>query len=120
MDNIVKGFQTNEGTKQYDYNALANKPTLITQVQVDAALNAAKEYTDEKIKGINSLPDINLDSYVTDDELSDKVSEALTEAKNNGDFKGEPGDDYILTEQDKRDIVNIIVQEFTNVAEVGA
>ena len=53
MDDTVKGFQTNEGTKQYDYNALANKPTLITQDQVDAALKAAKDYTDEKIKNID-------------------------------------------------------------------
>ena len=120
MVDSIKGFETNEGIKQYDYEALFNKPVLITQEDVDAALDEAKQFTLEKIEGIDSLPDINLDSYVTDDELSEKVTEALTQAKNNGDFKGEPGDDYILTEQDKRDIVNIIIQEFTNVAKVGA
>ena len=75
-----------------------NKPVLITQDDVDAALDEAKQFTLEQIEGITSLPDINLDSYVTDAELSEKVTEALTQAKNNGDFKGEPGDDYVLTE----------------------
>lgn len=32
MSEIVKGFQTTEGVKQYDYNSLANKPDLSTYV----------------------------------------------------------------------------------------
>ena len=74
MDNTVKGFQTNEGTKQYDYNALANLPTLISQDNIDRA-----------------------------------VANALEQAKESGDFKGEPGDDYILTEADKREVANIVL-----------
>lgn len=106
MDNTIKGFQTNEGAKQYDYNALANKPTLITQDQVDAALKAAKEYTDEKIKNIN----VNAgEEYVTVQELQEAITIALTQAKENGDFKGEPGDDYILTEDDKIEVANIVL-----------
>ena len=69
MIESVKGFQTNEGTKQYDYNALANKPTLITQDQVDATLKAAKEYTDAEIKkldisGGNEDQVIDVNEYV--------------------------------------------------------
>lgn len=74
MDNTVKGFQTNEGTKQYDYNALANLPTLISQDNIDRA-----------------------------------VTNALEQAKENGDFKGDKGDDYILTEDDKREVANIVL-----------
>lgn len=108
MAEPVRGFQTNEGTKQYDYNALANKPTLITQEQVDATLKAAKEYTDEKIKNI----DINAgEGYVTDQELQEAITSALTQAKENGDFKGEPGDDYVLTETDKNEIANIVLEQ---------
>lgn len=108
MAEPVRGFQTNEGTKQYDYNALANKPTLITQEQVDATLKAAKEYTDEKIKNI----DINVgEGYVTDQELQEAIISALTQAKENGDFKGEPGDDYVLTETDKNEIANIVLEQ---------
>ena len=108
MAEPVRGFQTNEGTKQYDYNALANKPTLITQEQVDATLKAAKEYTDEKIKNI----DINAgEGYVTDQELQEANTSALTQAKENGDFKGEPGDDYVLTETDKNEIANIVLEQ---------
>lgn len=108
MAEPVRGFQTNEGTKQYDYNALANKPTLITQEQVDATLKAAKEYTDEKIKNI----DINAgEGYVTDQELQGAITSALTQAKENGDFKGEPGDDYVLTETDKNEIANIVLEQ---------
>lgn len=74
MDNTVKGFQTNEGTKRYDYNALANLPTLISQDNIDRA-----------------------------------VANALEQAKENGDFKGDKGDDYILTEDDKREVANIVL-----------
>lgn len=75
MDNTVKGFQTNEGTKQYDYNALANLPTLISQ-----------------------------------DNIKETVTSALEQAKQNGDFKGDKGDDYILTETDKVEIAGIAAE----------
>lgn len=77
MDNTVKGFQTNEGTKQYDYNALANLPTLISQ-----------------------------------NDVGNAVVNALAQAKQDGDFKGDKGDkgdNYILTEDDKREVANIVL-----------
>ena len=42
-DKPIQGFQTNSGVKQYDYNALANKPTLITQAELDSAIDTALE-----------------------------------------------------------------------------
>ena len=65
------------------------------------------------------------------------VKEALIAAKESGDFKGdkgeqglqgiqgekgdkgEQGEDYVLTENDKTDIADIVLQNFVNVAEVG-
>lgn len=116
MTEPVKGFQTNEGTKQYDYNALANRPTLITQDQLDAVLKEAKDYTNEEIKKIE-IPDspgggtVDLtgyateewvkkqnyltsipSSYVTSTELTNEVNSALSQAKQSGDFKGDKGD----------------------------
>ena len=43
VENPIQGFQTNSGVKQYDYNALANKPTLVTQAEVNAAIDTALE-----------------------------------------------------------------------------
>ena len=42
-DKPIQGFQTNSGVKQYDYNALANKPTLVTQAELDSAIDTALE-----------------------------------------------------------------------------
>lgn len=130
MTEPVKGFQTNEGTKQYDYNALANLPTLITQDQLDAVLKEAKDYTNEEIKKIEIPEDDPIDlskyattqwvqeqnyltsipsEYITSTELTDAVNSALEQAKASGDFKGEPGDDYILTSSDKNEIANIVL-----------
>lgn len=79
MAELIKGFQTNEGTKRYDYNALANLPTLISQ-----------------------------------DDIGNAVADALAQAKQNGDFKGEVGPkpekgvDY-WTVQDQQDIINSVL-----------
>lgn len=158
MDNTVKGFQTNEGTKQYDYNALANLPTLISQDDVgNAVANALEQAKDkgdfkgdkgddyilteadkveiaEMAAGLIEIPDNpgsgNIDpdiyatkewvqkqnyltsipsEYVTSTELTGEVELALEQAKDRGDFKGEPGDNYILTEDDKIEVANIVL-----------
>lgn len=158
MDNTVKGFQTNEGTKQYDYNALANLPTLISQDDINGvvvnALEEAKDRGDfkgdkgddyilteadkaeiaEMAAGLIEIPDnpgsgdtdpdiyatkewvqkqnylTSIPSeYVTSTELTGEVELALEQAKQDGDFKGEPGNDYILTEDDKIEVANIVL-----------
>lgn len=132
MTEPVKGFQTNEGTKQYDYNALANLPTLITQGQLDAVLKEAKDYTNEEVKKIEVPESDPIDlskyattqwvqeqnylksipsEYITSTELTEAVNSALEQAKASGDFKGEPGDDYILTSSDKNEIANIVLEQ---------
>lgn len=93
MTESVKGFQTSEGTKQYDYNALANKPTLITQTEVDAAINTA--LAQAKASGDFNGP---------------QGEPGITPQK---------GVDY-FTEVEIQEIVNQVAAKFTNVSEVGA
>ena len=42
------------------------------------------------------------------DTLEQVLKDAIQAAKDSGDFKGDPGNDYILTEDDKQDIANLI------------
>ena len=37
----------------------------------------------------------------------------------NGEFKGEKGDDYVLTSEDKNEITNQVLQYFIDVSEVA-
>lgn len=209
-ENFVKGFQTDKGVELYDYNALGNLPTLITQEQLEAVQAAANKYTDDEIAKLDlngagsgettpipsqtnpfnittiistgqdfseltesgiyqiykaaaensqNCPTTNggvltvkarqnetnpilqymidttgktytryktstswstwkeyvitssLNEYTKKNELEAQVEQSLLEAleqiKQDGAFKGEPGDDYILTEADKNEIAAI-------------
>lgn len=113
VENPIQGFQTNFGVKQYDYNALANKPTLVTQAEINAAITAAKKYTDEQIGKIDTTPTVQIeldtslsvqgkaaDAKAVGDALEEKLSAteldsaintALEQAKESGDFNGPQG-----------------------------
>lgn len=58
------------------------------------------EALDERIKALEE----NGGGGVSPDELTAAVEAALTDAKESGLFDGAPGDDYVLTEQDKEEI----------------
>lgn len=112
-ENPIKGFQTDAGVKQYDYNALANKPTLITQTEVNAAITAANKYTDEQIAKIDTTPTVQIeldtslsvqgkaaDAKAVGDALGEKlgnteldsaINTALAQAKASGEFNGSQG-----------------------------
>lgn len=60
-ENPIQGFQTDTGVEQYDYNALANKPTLMTQTEIDAAITTANRYTDEQIAKIDTTPIVQIE-----------------------------------------------------------
>ena len=110
MTEPVKGFQTNEGTKQYDYNALANKPTLITQTEVDAAVIAANKYTDEQIAKIDTSPIVQIKLDTT---LSEEGKAA--DAKAVGDALGEKlSKNEYLTESDKEKLADEIIDKIFN------
>ena len=112
-ENPIQGFQTNSGVKQYDYNALANKPTLVTQAEINAAITTAKKYTDEQIGKIDITPTVQIeldtslsvqgkaaDAKAVGDALGEKlgtteldsaIDTALEQAKASGDFNGPQG-----------------------------
>lgn len=134
--NPIQGFQTDTGVEQYDYNALANKPTLITQTEIDAAITTANRYTDEQISKIDMTPTVQIeldtslsiqgkaaDAKAVGDALGEKlgtteldsaINTALAQAKASGEFKGDPGKtpqkgtDY-YTESDKAEMVNAVL-----------
>lgn len=109
-ENPIQGFQTDTGVEQYDYNALANKPTLITQTEVNAAVTAANKYTDEQIAKIDISPTIQL-------ELDTTLSEGgkAADAKAVGDALGEKlGKNEYLTENDKDNLTNEIINKIFN------
>lgn len=111
--NPIQGFQTDTGVEQYDYNALANKPTLITQTEINAAITAANRYTDEEIAKIDITPTVQIeldtslsvqgkaaDAKTVGDalgkkldttELNSAINTALEQAKASGDFNGPQG-----------------------------
>ena len=112
-ENPIQGFQTDTGVKQYDYNALVNKPTLITQTEVNAAITAANKYTDDQIAKIDTTPIVQIeldtslsvqgkaaDAKAVGDALGEKLSTieldsaintALAQAKASGEFNGPQG-----------------------------
>ena len=112
--NPIQGFQTDTGVEQYDYNALANKPTLITQTEINAAITAANRYTDEEIAKIDTTPTVQIeldtslsvqgkaaDAKAVGDALGEKlgateldsaINTALAQAKASGEFDGQDGD----------------------------
>lgn len=131
-DNLIQGFQTDVGVRKYDYNALANKPTLITTSDLDKVIDTANDYTDKQIKKIDlsSINKIELDtslsiqgkaadakavgealeSKLNKTELTSAIENALTQAKLSGEFNGEDGKDgenYVLTEVDKQEIAEL-------------
>lgn len=114
-ENPIQGFQTDTGVEQYDYNALANKPTLITQTEIDAAITTANRYTDEQIAKIDTTPTVQIeldtslsvqgkaaDAKAVGDALGEKlgtteldsaINTALAQAKASGEFDGKDGKD---------------------------
>lgn len=109
-ENPIQGFQTNTGVEKYDYNALANKPVLITQTEVNAAVTAANKYTDEQIAKINTNPTVQIELDVT---LSKEGKAA--DAKAVGDALEEKlGKDEYLTENDKENLTNEIMDKIFN------
>lgn len=127
MPELVKGFQTLEGTTQYDFGSLANVPNAIkSEENLD-------EFISERVAGLGGGgggtggPTVSLDTTLTKEgyaaearavgqalgyklntnQLQPALDAALEQAKASGDFKGEPGDDYILTDTDKNEIAEL-------------
>ena len=73
-DKPIQGFQTITGIQKYDYNALANKPTLITQTEINNAIIVAKKYTDEQIDTSLSVQGKAADAKAVGNALGEKLN----------------------------------------------
>lgn len=74
----------------------------------------AKAYNGEPIKSsseVNMLEDLIAESEAQIADVEEKLA--------NGEFKGEKGDDYVLTKADKEEIANMVKADFVDVSEVG-
>lgn len=95
-----------------------------TSTRLDALANETEQRYIDVNGDINNLivdTQTRLDDIVadTDGKISEEVTSQLTEAKESGDFKGDPGDDYILTEADKTEI-GAQVKSSLKASDIGA
>lgn len=71
-------------------------------VQTGATAEEAAQIQQNR-ENIERLSDSKLDAS----KLPEAVEDALTQAKQSGEFKGDPGSDYVLTEADKQKIAEL-------------
>lgn len=120
---VVKAYKLGD-------DIVADVPNILLQstrkiIAFQYVKDGESEYTtNEHTFAISARP--KPEDYVyTETELitvKDFVNAALIEAKESGDFKGEKGDKgdpYTLTEADKTEITNKVLENFVDVSEVG-
>ena len=89
-------------------------------VQDESGAYTKKEQTFTVIKRAKPSDYVYTETEVITIKIA--VENALEEAKNSGEFKGEKGekgDDYTLTSADKTEIADIVLQYFVDVSEAG-
>jgi hypothetical protein len=91
-------------TEVLNYHSLVSRIDQIERngVSDEQIANAVFSYLAENPvtpEGIGALPA---------DKLPEAINEALAQAKESGEFKGDPGDDYVLTEADKQEIADMV------------
>ncbi len=82
----------------------------ITDLITDDAVQPEPSMWEGVIRQIAAMQD-ELDGKVDGDELAAAVEDALTDAKESGEFNGPPGppgSDYVLTEEDKKEIAEMV------------
>lgn len=78
----------------------ANKPLSAAQgVALAGRIEAVRQIADEIER--------ELADKLAADELPAAIEDALAQAKENGEFDGPPGDDYVLTDADRQEIAEI-------------
>lgn len=70
---------------------------------VDSSLTISGAAADAKAVGNELIKKLNAD------RLNGAVEDALRQAKESGEFDGEPGKDYVLTDDDKTEIAAQVV-----------
>lgn len=124
MSELVEGFQTAEGTKKYDFNFLGNVPNVIKsednlaefiQNKIDetsgagASLSLDSTLSKEGYAADAAAVGQALDGKLDDNQLQTAINTALQQAKDSGAFDGAPGEKYVLTDEDKNEIVNSVL-----------
>ena len=92
--NVMDGSDGGSGAGIDDDRA--STTTTYSSSKIDALLNEQKEAIDDKLDA---------------SELPTAINTALEQAKESGQFDGkdgEPGDDYVLTEEDKQEIAGMV------------
>jgi hypothetical protein len=100
LDALEQGGASDEQIAQAVNNYLQENP-----VQSGATDEQAAQIKQNK-EDIEKLAT----DMVDNDQLLNAVNDALEQAKASGDFKGEPGDDYVLTNDDKQEIAEQAAQ----------
>lgn len=94
VNTIVKGFQTLQGTVQYDYESLKNKPDIEGKIQtaleeykvdVDTTLKNAGEAADAKATGEKIAQAISKANAYTDEQLGSFKVNVDTTLKKEGE-----------------------------------
>lgn len=93
--------------------------------QVAHAVIDLENEQQEAVKGENGatfIPSVSANgviSWTNDKNLPNPTPVNIKGEKGDRGEKGERGEDYVLTEQDKIEIANIVSERFVNVSEVG-
>ena len=73
------------------------------------------------INAVDDIPDKQ--DFITEAQKvldeAESTAKSIEERANNGEFNGEKGDDYILTDADKTEIANIVIEILPNGDEVS-
>jgi hypothetical protein len=131
---ISKTFNVNHRNKPADYVFTPPEQTSLAEIKdrlkhleeiqdPDAIKNAVEDYLEKNpvespVQSVNGkIGKVSLNAAdvgaISQDDLQKATNEALSKAKESGEFDGEPGkdgDDYVLTDADKQEIAEIATE----------
>lgn len=108
---VLEGLEASSAVAQQNPDIIENILLRLNKLEVgggsggagidDETPSTETTYSSSKIDGL-------LNEKVGTDELNTAVEDALAAAKESGEFDGAPGDDYVLTEEDKQEIAGMV------------
>lgn len=125
---ISKTFKVNRRNKPADYVFTPPDQTSLEEIKEkieylesiqdpDAIKNAVEDYLEQNpvespvqsVNGYTGKVELTAEDVgaISQDDLQEATNEALAQAKANGEFDGQPGNDYILTDDDKAEIAEM-------------
>lgn len=128
---ISKTFKVNRRNKPSDYVFTPPDQTSLEEIKEridaleekqdpDAIKNAVEDYLEQNpvevpVQSVNGQTgEVKLTAgdvgAISQDDLQEATNEALAKAKESGEFDGEPGRDYVLTDEDKAEIAELAAE----------